>query len=453
MMNKKMQWLAPAVAFLMCLILTMSVLADTGTVYLPLVQGPGLLTAATATATAAATATATAYSQSGGNVTKSNQTYAATQTDQSGVYVTQAGIFTLSDSTVTTSGNTSSGDNSSFYGLNAAVLANSASTVHLTHCTVTSSGSGANGVFATGSGSSATLENVVIKATGALAHGVMATNGGALTLTHVDMTTTGPNSGAIATDRGGGTIIVTGGTVTTTGADAPGIYSTGRIQISAGNITAIGSEAAVIEGSNSIELTDTNLLGSQKRGVMLYQSMSGDADGVDGVFSMSGGSLAAAAGPLFYVTNATGHITLTGVSASAASGTVLNAAAGNWGSSGSNGGRAHLNAEGQALVGNILVDNISTAAITLQNSSSLTGAINSANTGGTVNLTLDASSTWNVTATSYLTCLADPAGISGSTITNIQGNGYTVYYDSSACSALGGGTYTLSGGGSLQPVH
>jgi len=60
---------------------------------------------------------------------------------------------------------------------------------------------------------------------------------------------------------------------------------------------------------------------------------------------------------------------------------------------------------------------------------------------------------WNVTGTSYLTTLSDASGISGSTITNIHGNGHTVYYDATlaANSALGGKTYTLVGGGTLAP--
>lgn len=48
-----------------------------------------------------------------------------------------------------------------------------------------------------------------------------------------------------------------------------------------------------------------------------------------------------------------------------------------------------------------------------------------------------------------LTNLTDSSGISGTTITNITGNGHTVSYDASlaANSALGGKTYSLVGGG------
>jgi hypothetical protein len=52
------------------------------------------------------------------------------------------------------------------------------------------------------------------------------------------------------------------------------------------------------------------------------------------------------------------------------------------------------------------------------------------------NLTLDGTSSWTVTADSYLTTL-NTAGISETSITNIIGNGHTVYYDASANSSLG----------------
>ena len=112
-----------------------------------------------------------------------------------------------------------------------------------------------------------------------------------------------------------------------------------------------------------------------------------------------------------------------------------------------------MTADGQTLTGNLVTDTISTITTTLQNSSSLTGAVNSTNTAKTINLTLDTSSTWTVTADSYLTSLTDTGGISGSTITSIISNGYIVYYDKTACPALGGLTYTLNGGGTLKPVN
>ena len=56
------------------------------------------------------------YTQSGGAVALTGQSYSTANEDESGVLVTNSGVFTLSESTVTTSGNTSSSDDSSFYG-------------------------------------------------------------------------------------------------------------------------------------------------------------------------------------------------------------------------------------------------------------------------------------------------------------------------------------------------
>ena len=390
------------------------------------------------------------YSLSSGTVTQPNTGFTANGDDQSAVLVTGTANLTLTDATIVTSGASKSSDESSFYGLDAGVLAQSGGKVTLAGGTVTTTGNGANGIFAYGT-SIATASNITIKDTGQYAHGAMASGGGTVILTNVNIATAGANSGAIATDRGGGTITATGGTVTTSGQDSPAIYSTGNITVSGGTLSASGAEAAVIEGANSITLTDSHLSASKsgKWGVLIYQSMSGDAAGTKGTFTMSGGSLAYAAssGPLFYVTNSTGVISLKGVTVTAGGGVLIKAAAGNWGTSGSNGGTVVFTADGETLTGDLVSDSASSIAATLQNSTTLTGTIDSAA------LMLDATSVWNVTGTSYLTSLSDASGISGTTITNIHGNGHTVYYDTSlaANSALGGKTYSLSGGGTLTP--
>lgn len=389
------------------------------------------------------------YTLDGGTATQTGQTYTATGQDTSGVWVENSGALTLTDPTIVTSGNTSSQDNSSFYGLNAGLLVTSGSAT-VTGGGITTSGSGANGAFATGSAASLSLTNVNIKATGDGAHAVMATEGGAVNIANTTMSTAGGSGSAVATDRGGGTINVTGSTITTSGNNSAGIYSTGAISATSSTFTANGAESAVIEGANSITLTDCTLTTNlQKWGVMIYQSMSGDASGVQGTFNMTGGALNynPSSGPLFYVTNSTAIVTLKGVSVSAKSGVLVSAAAGNWGNSGSNGGTAVLTAIQQTLTGNMTADSISSIAVSLTDSSTLTGTLSR------VSVTLDSSSTWNVTGNSVLTSLTDAAGISGVSIANIKGNGYTVTYNASlsANSYLGGKTYALSGGGSLQP--
>jgi hypothetical protein len=380
------------------------------------------------------TATGT-YTLKSGTVSKSGASYTSSTKDRSAVLVTKSGRLTLTGAKVTTSGTTASSDESSFYGLNAGVLAENGGSITLDGGTVSTTGKGANDVFAYGSGSSVTLTGTKIKATGRYAHGVMASGGGKLTLKNVTVDTTGANSATIATDRGSGTVDVTGGTFTTSGQDAPGVYSTGKITVTGATVTATGAEGAVVEGANSVVFKDSTVTGG-KNGVMLHQSGSGDALVGTAVFTMDGGSLTAKGGDLFYVTNTTATITLKGgAKVKESNGKLLDVTAKS---------KATLTAYGEKLTGNVLTDSTSSATVVLKQGSTLTGAIDKAA------LTLDAGSTWTVTADSTLTSLTG-AEISGTTITNVTGNGHTVYYDKSlaANKALGGKTYTLAGGGKL----
>jgi hypothetical protein len=278
---------------------------------------------------------------------------------------------------------------------------------------------------------------------------VDATIAGTVICTDVDITTAGNGAAAaISTDRGGGTITFTRGSAATSGTRSPGIYSTGSITVTDARITATGSEAIVIEGRNSVTLTNTTLSCLRQCGAMLYQSFSGDAGIGTSTLTMTGGVLAAAEGPLFYITNTAAAIDLKGdAKLSAASGVLIHAAAGRWGNTGSNGGRLTFQAEGETLVGDITCDEISTVSAALQNKTTFTGAINPQGVAKAMVLTLDATSVWEVTGTSYLTSLADQ----DATLANIHDNGHTIYYDAKADASqwLGGKTYSLSGGGKL----
>lgn len=390
------------------------------------------------------------FTVDGETVSESGKEYLSDITDLSAIYVTNEGSLALTNPRISTSGNTSSNDASSFYGLNGAVLANNGSTVVITGGSISTFGTGANGAIPTGEKTSITLSDLSITATGDGGHGVMATLGGTLTLDNVNISTAGKNSAPIATDRGSGTVTVTGGYVTSSGADSPGVYSTGDISITGGTITSTGSEAAVIEGVNTISLNDTALSGGVKKtgGVMIYQSFSGDAEVGTGKFGMNGGSLTATEGPLFFVTNTNAVINLTRVAVAVQSGVLIDAAAtSRWGKTGENGGHVLFNADGEDLYGSVTADGISDVSVHLTNGSALSGSVSSSA------MVLDSSSTWNVTADSVLTFLSDPDGLSGGSVTNIIGNGYNVTYNSTLAENgwLGGKRFTLKEGGQLIP--
>jgi hypothetical protein len=386
----------------------------------------------------------------GKTATKSNQTIIATKKDQAGIKVTKGGSLTLAGGAVIKTGDTSSEENSNFYGINAGVLAEASSKINIKNSTISTNSSGSNGVFATGAGTKITVSNVKINTTGNSSRGLDATLTGTIIAANVDISTKGTHCAALATDRGNGTVSLTGGTLTTAGEGSPGIYSTGTISAKNARITATGSEAAVIEGKNTITLINTTIAGTVKRGVMLYQSFSGDAEVGTSKFTMKGGTLTAAAGPVFYATNTDAIVELSGAKVIGASGMLISAGADSWGTKGSNGAILAFNASNETLSGNIICDNISTIAVSLKNSTTLKGYINKQNTAKAMTLTLDKTSVWNVTGTSYLTSLTDAE----EALSNIKDNGNTIYYNSNdkANNWLSGKTYTLTDGGKLTPV-
>jgi hypothetical protein len=232
----------------------------------------------------------------------------------------------------------------------------------------------------------------------------------------------------VATDVGGGSITISGGSFSATGSGSAALRSTGTVVASNGSFAATSAEAVVIDGSNTVLLNTANLTAAsattEHRGVFLYSSAqvnpSTSTCGTGACFTMNGGSFtytdttdssasATSNCAAFAVANNAGTIALTDVTVKNGCPTLLLSALNpNWNF---NGGTATLRSWGTALAGNVIVDKVSTADIQLNasslNPSTLTGAINTANAGKSVALALDATSRWIVTGTSYLTSLAN----------------------------------------------
>jgi hypothetical protein len=141
----------------------------------------------------------------------------------------------------------------------------------------------------------------------------MVTGGGSLDADNLTVDTKGGSSAPIRSDRGGGTMNVTGGTYSSYGKGSPAVYSTADINVSNATLYADVSEGIVVEGANSVTLNDVNVTASHTehnsdksdhfQAVMIYQSMSGDADEGTASFNMKGGSLTSKNGGLFFVNN------------------------------------------------------------------------------------------------------------------------------------------------------
>ena len=379
---------------------------------------------------------------------QASQNYVSTTADESALLISTSDAVMISDPTVTKTGDSDGGDNCNFYGLNAAVLVKDGSTTTITGGTITSDADGANGVFsyggnggkngAAGDGTTVIISDTVITTTGDGSGGIMTTGGGVTKASNLTVITSGRSSAAIRTDRGGGTVTVDGGTYTTNGLGSPAIYSTAEISVANATLISNLSEGVCIEGKNSITLTNCNLTANNTKcngnatfldTIMIYQSMSGDADSGTSSFTMTGGTLTSKNGHVFHVTNTNAVINLNGVKIinEGAAEVLLSVCDDGW-SGASN--VATLNASGQELSGSILVGDDSTLTLNLTNGSgfigSITGTIANASgksistETGTVSITLDESSSWTLTADSYVTSF-------NGDMTNVNLNGYTLY--------------------------
>lgn len=334
---------------------------------------------------------------------------------------------------------TSTGD---FYGMNAALLAMNGATVTIKNATVPSSAQNGNGVFSYGSGTTVNISDSTITTTADNSGGIQTTGGGTTSASNLVAETSGNSSAAIRSGRGGGTVNVSGGAHTSNGYNSPAVYSTADITVKNANLTANNSEALVIEGKNAITLEDCYVTGNMSdtkgtnssenvHNVIIYQSMSGDADVGTSVFSMTGGSLVGSSGDMFYITNTHCLLTLSGVNIvnNDADGALLrvvgNSASRGWGTAGSNGAQVEFTADGQTLSSDIIVDTISTLTMTMKNGSTFTGTISIVDNaeGGTAVsdsavVTIENGCTWNLTGNCTLTSLTNNG--------TINFNGYTI---------------------------
>ncbi len=382
---------------------------------------------------------ATTLSEDG---TYSDETYTSTGDDENALRIDNATV-TLDGITIDKSaGATSSTENGDFYGVNAALLATNGATVTIKNATVTSSAQNGNGVFSYGSDTTVNISDSTITTTADNSGGIQTTGGGTTNASNLTVDTSGNSSAAIRSDRGGGTVNVDGGSYTSNGYNSPTVYSTAAITIKDAALTANNSEALVIEGQNSIDLEDCTVSGNMSdtkgtssdenvHNVMIYQSMSGDADVGTSSFSMTGGNLTSNNGDMFYISNTDCTLSLSGVdivnkdSDAYLMNITGNSASHGWGTAGANGAQVTFTADDQTLEGDIKVDSISTLNMTLSGNSTFTGTINideNEEGGEAVSdnavVTIEEGSTWTLTGDCTITSLTNNG--------TINFNGYTI---------------------------
>ncbi len=379
--------------------------------------------------------------------TYSSTSYSSTGDDENALRVDGA-TATLDSVTVDKSaGSSSNTEDGDFYGQNAALLATNGANVTIKNATVNSSAQNGNGIFSYGAGTTVNVSDSTITTTADNSGGIQTTGGGTTNATNLTVNTSGNSAAAIRSDRGGGTVVVDKGTYISSGYNSPAVYSTADITVSNATLTANNSESLVIEGKNSIKLNNCDVSGNMSstngsssdenvHNVMIYQSMSGDAEVGTSEFDMTGGSLTGNNGDMFYITNTHSIINLSNVDITNKDADSYlmrvtgNSAARGWGKAGANGAQVEFTASNQTLNGDIAVDTVSTLNMTLTDSSDFTGTINiidNAQNGTAVDnnavVTIDSDSTWTLTGNCTVTSLENNGTINfnGHTITLADG--------------------------------
>lgn len=377
-----------------------------------------------------------------------SETYTSKGDDENALRVSGASV-SLEDVQVHKQGGASSNtENGDFYGMNAALLATDGALLTISKAEISSDAPNGNGVFSYGEGTVISINKSSIETLGDNSGGLQTTGGATMNAVDVQVSTAGSSSAAIRSDRGGGTVNVIGGSYRSSGLNSPAVYSTADITVMNAELTAENSEALVIEGKNAIKLLDCQVSGQMSstqgassdenvHNVMIYQSMSGDAEIGTSEFSAQGGRITSQNGDMFYVTNTHCLMTLDGVELidESESGGLLLRVCGNsgrrgWGVAGANGGQVELLAKHQHLAGDVQVDSVSTLSLQLTEGSVLTGAINIVENaaGGeavpdNVSVSIAEGCAWNLTGDCTISSLENAGTINfnGHTITLADG--------------------------------
>lgn len=374
----------------------------------------------------------------------SDQSYSSSKADENAVLVSNNAVVDMNNVTITKTGDSDGGDNTSFYGMNSAILAKDGATLTIRNADIKTDATGANGVFSYGGsattnnsasdGTTVYISDSTITTSKDNSGGIMTTGGGTTNASNLTVNTAGISSAAIRSDRGGGIVNVDGGTYTTTGQGSPAVYSTADVFVKNASLISKASEGLVIEGKNSITLedvglTDTNnTLNGQSttyKNIFIYQSMSGDADTGMASFTTNGSKITTNKGDTLYVTNTDATISLENNTFinNDSDGNFLRIQKDSWGKEGANGGNVTLDMTNQEAKGDIVVDSISSLDMSLSNKSYYEGAINSSNEAKNISLKLDNTSKIKILGDTYVASLED----ADETYSNIDLNGYCLY--------------------------
>ncbi|WP_162275135.1 autotransporter outer membrane beta-barrel domain-containing protein [Labrys sp. WJW] len=346
------------------------------------------------TGSAGAVADGTDGNGTASNVILTDTIVRTTGPSAAGLNIAGGGNIVVTGSEVTTGYKGGFGDSGGFYlqadvgkNSNGANIIGTGSTLTATNSDITTTGDGAIGVAADQSGIATITGGTIFtqgNQTDRAADGVWAARGGKVTLTGGTIVDTSGTAAAGLHAGVTGEIDATNATIATHGtgafgalADAGGAGSNGGVvKIDASTVTTDAAAGLSVAGNGQITTTNTAVTAGGN-------NSSGILGTGDGKVTMTGGSLSAT-GDLISGTAGNVVADLTGVAPTTGSGILVHAL----------GGTTSGNFTNMAMTGNVVGEVGARANATLK-SSVLTGVAINAD-----NMTVDANSTWNMTASS-----------------------------------------------------
>ena len=180
---------------------------------------------------------------------------------------------------------------------------------------ITTAANNSSGIFSCGNSEIGVADSTIITEK-KNSDGITASQIGTLYANNLKVSTKGPFSSPLVNNYG--TLVVKGGTYTSTGKESPAVYSNFSTSIGYATVKANQSEATRIEGTGSVELYKTRLFGKKSSAdktnrdwnVILTKSASSYGDSC---FYMEGGFLKAENSGMFYTENTSSRILLNNV--------------------------------------------------------------------------------------------------------------------------------------------
>lgn len=369
--------------------------------------------------------------------------------DESTVWV-NGGSPWLRNMTVTRRWADASGEKAdNLYGVGAAVLVTEGE-AEISDCNILSDAAGGTGILACGPGV-VRVYRTKINTEGDASGGIQVDGGGTLYATDVNVRTSGCSSAAVCAI--GGSLFVDGGKYVAAGSGSPAVYVTADAEIRGAELRAEASEALRLEGLNAVRLSDCSLTGNmpdqpedgESWNVIVCRSMPDNLQTGEALFRMTGGTLAAENGGMFYTTNTRSRFYLQGVRLIPSDeDACLLRVTGNrlWGEPGQNGAQCTFIATSQDLMGTIIWDSISALDMRLTGGSCYTGTFRQdesvAGDGGDEGVTLrvEEGSTWIVTEDCFVDTIENEGvimGLDGRVATVVDTLGVEYVRGGSAC--------------------